>query len=205
MRPLIPSEWILGIKYSNQAVEAALDPFYAVFPKVTAAFCYALTGQIDEAQEVAQKAVNFCQETGNGWVNRWFSVVLGVVSVFKGDTSQGLKMLEADLSLLLKNGRRPFYAAVGHTLGSIYLQMAQEDSSASKKAEDYFNKVIEVAKEIGANCTLGMAYLDLGLLHKAMGEKDQARRCLSSAIQVFEECEAETRLKHAREALKSLL
>ncbi len=201
----VDGDFLLGIKYSNQAVEAALDPFYAVFPKVTAAFCYALTGQIDEAQEVAQKAVNFCQETGNGWVNRWFSVVLGVVSVFKGDTSQGLKMLEADLSLLLKNGRRPFYAAVGHTLGSIYLQMAQEDSSASKKAEDYFNKVIEVAKEIGANCTLGMAYLDLGLLHKAMGEKDQARRCLSSAIQVFEECEAETRLKHAREALKSLL
>jgi tetratricopeptide (TPR) repeat protein len=79
-----------------------------------------------------------------------------------------------------------------------------EPGFAVEKAEDHFNKAIEVAKQIGAKCTLGMAYLDLGLLHRARGQKDQARRCISTAIQVFEECEAETRLKHAREALESL-
>ena len=49
-----------------------------------------------------------------------------------------------------------------------------------------------------------MAYLDLGLLHNAKGQKDQAGRYLSTAIEVFEECEAETRLKQAKEALASL-
>lgn len=83
--------------------------------------------------------------------------------------------------------------------------MAQEDSTASKKAADYFDMTIEVAKETGAKCTLGTAHLDLGLLHKAMAEKDLARRCLSSAIQAFDECEAETHLKHAKAALESLL
>jgi len=66
------------------------------------------------------------------------------------------------------------------------------------------NKAIEVSKEIGANGTLGTAYLDLGLLHKAKGRTDQARECLSEAIQFFEQGKAETYLKQAREALASI-
>jgi hypothetical protein len=51
---------------------------------------------------------------------------------------------------------------------------------------------------------MGMAYLDLGLLHKTKGRTGKARECLSEAIRVFEKCEIETYLKQAREALASL-
>jgi len=76
--------------------------------------------------------------------------------------------------------------------------------SAGKKAEDHFNKAIEVAKEIGAKGTLGQAYLDLGLLHKAKGKTDQAREYITKAIQVLDQCETEVFLKQAKEALASL-
>jgi hypothetical protein len=47
---------------------------------------------------------------------------------------------------------------------------------ASNKAEDHFNKAIEVAEEIGAKGLLGQGYLNLGLLHKAKGKTEQAKR-----------------------------
>ncbi len=75
---------------------------------------------------------------------------------------------------------------------------------AAKKAEDHFNRAIEIAREIGAKGTLGQAYLDLGLLHRAKGKKDKARECIRTAIEVFEQCEAEAYLKQAKEALQSL-
>ena len=75
---------------------------------------------------------------------------------------------------------------------------------AAKKAEDHFNKAIEVAKEIGAKGIEGRAYLDLGHLHKVKGRSDHARDCFSKAVRIFEECEADVYLKQAKEALKSL-
>jgi class 3 adenylate cyclase/tetratricopeptide (TPR) repeat protein len=219
IRSIVMGHFILGfsayvdgdfqalIECAQRAVEVALDPFYSMFPKMLLGFGYAFTGQFQEAEDVSQEVVNFCRDFGNEWVGSFPHVALGVVSIAKGQLSQGLKMLEDDRQACLENGRRSFYTAIEHTLGSVYLQIVQgegETGFAAKKAEDHFNKAIEVAKEIGAKGTLGMAYLDLGLLHKVKGKKDQARTCISTAIQVFEECEAETRLKHAREALASL-
>ena len=75
---------------------------------------------------------------------------------------------------------------------------------AAKKAEDHLNKAIEVAREIGAKGVLGNAYLDLGLLHKAKKRPDRARECITQAIQIFEQCEAELLQKEAKKALTSL-
>ena len=110
-----------------------------------------------------------------------------------------------------------------HVMGKVYLQIVQGEGPkslsflaknigflmknipfASQKAEAHFNKAIEAAKEIGAKGILGQAYLNLCLLHRAKRRKDQARECISEAIQIFEECEAETYVKQAKEALASL-
>jgi tetratricopeptide (TPR) repeat protein len=75
---------------------------------------------------------------------------------------------------------------------------------AAKKAEDHFNEAISVAKEAGLTTFLGQAYLNLGLLHKLKGKTVKARECISNALGVFEQCDAELYLKQAREALASL-
>jgi hypothetical protein len=46
--------------------------------------------------------------------------------------------------------------------------------------------------------------LELGLLHKIKGRTDEARKCISDAVRLFEECEADVFLKQAREALAAL-
>jgi tetratricopeptide (TPR) repeat protein len=115
------------------------------------------------------------------------------------------------------------YALSEYVLGKVYSQIAegggpirlstmarnigfliQNVPFASKKAEEHFNRAIQVAREIGAKSTMGMAYLDLGLLARMKGKTEQAKKCLSEAIQIFEQSEAEGFLKKAKEALASL-
>jgi tetratricopeptide (TPR) repeat protein len=75
---------------------------------------------------------------------------------------------------------------------------------AAKKAEEHFKQAIEILKELGAKGFLGSAYLDLGLFYKARKKTQQARECISEAINIIEECEATEYLKQAKEALESL-
>ena len=75
---------------------------------------------------------------------------------------------------------------------------------ASRRAENYLRRAIEVAQEIGAKAALGMAYLDLGLVYKAKRRRDRAKEYISTAIQCFQQCEAVLYLKQAKEAMKSL-
>jgi tetratricopeptide (TPR) repeat protein len=75
---------------------------------------------------------------------------------------------------------------------------------AAQKAEEHFQRAIETATEIGARCVLAQAYLDMGQLRLTKGRNDEARKYISDAIQLFEECEADVFLKQARETLASL-
>ena len=82
--------------------------------------------------------------------------------------------------------------------------LAKDLPFASKRAEDHLHAAMEIAQEIGAKGVLGQAHFDLGLLHKAKGKKEQAKKWISEAVDLFEQCQAEVYLKRAREALESL-
>jgi hypothetical protein len=75
---------------------------------------------------------------------------------------------------------------------------------ARRKAEERLRKSLAVAEEIGARSTAGSASLDLGLLYRFMGKKEQARDCLEKAKLHFEHCEADSYLKQTEDALSSL-
>jgi tetratricopeptide (TPR) repeat protein len=137
--------------------------------------------------------------------------------------NQGLGLIEDAQRECLENGRKYLYALSHYLLGKLYLQIVEGAAPVSvslvlrnigfliknvpfakQKATENLKKTIDIAEEIGAKGLMGMAYLDLGLLHKAKGEKDRARECISMAIQLFEECEAETYLAQTKEVLESL-
>lgn len=91
-----------------------------------------------------------------------------------------------------------------YALGKAFAFQVGSLPSADRKAADHLKTGIEVCLDIGARSIAGQAYLDLGLMHMALGEKDRAGECISEAIELFERCEAETLLKQAREALESV-
>ena len=207
----------------SKAVQTAADPFYSQFSRFSMGIGYTLNRQFQEAEEALQEVASYSRGFGCELLGTPTHAFLGLVSIAKGQMGQGLKMIEETLRACHENERRSWYATIEHALGQVYLQIVNKSTpvslttmaknvgfilknvpSAGKKAEDHFNKAIEVAKEIGAKGTLGQAYLDLGLLHKAKGKTDQAREYITKAIQVLDQCETEVFLKQAKEALASL-
>jgi class 3 adenylate cyclase/tetratricopeptide (TPR) repeat protein len=204
----------------QKAVEAALDPFYAQFPKATLGSAYLFDGQLQETENVLISLLNFSEPRAIGELVGWSYLFLAPALIAKGHMRQGLNMLEKVQQLSTRNQRRVVYGLSEHIFGKTYSQIAtgpppafsilaqnigflvKNAPFAGKKAEEHFNKAIEIFREIGANGFLGMACLDLGLLYKVRKKTDQARECLSEAIHIFEECEAEVYLKQAKNALE---
>jgi class 3 adenylate cyclase/tetratricopeptide (TPR) repeat protein len=209
-------------KSCEKALEVALDPFYASFPKASLGMAFLFGGQFQEAEDVLHSLLDFSEKRAIGQLSEIAYLFLAPTLIAKGQIKQGITMLEEARQTLIRNQRSTWYAQSEYVLGKMYSQIATGPTPAfsimaknigflvrnvpfaGKKAEEHYNKAIEVAKEIGAKSILGRACLDLGLLHEAKRRKDQARECISEAINIFQECEAETYLKQAKEALTSL-
>ena len=135
---------------------------------------------------------------------------------------QGLRKLEETQEILLKNHMKVSYAQSEFILGVVYTQFITGSSPgfltlvknigsivknapfADRKAEEHFNKAIEMFKEAGAIGYLGQAVFGLGQLFKAKKRNEKARECLREAVHLFQECDAHVYLKQAKEALTSV-
>lgn len=207
----------------GKAVQIAADPFYSQFSRFCLGIGYTLKGQFQEAEEALQEVASYSRNFGCETLGTPAHALLGLGSIAKGQMGQGLKMIEEALRACHENQRRSWSATIEHALGQVYLQIVDKSAtvslttmarnvgfilknvpSAGKKAEEHFNKAIEVAKEIGAKGLQGQVYLDLGRLHKAKGKSDQARDCFIEAAEILEDCKLEVFLKQANEALASL-
>jgi hypothetical protein len=219
----IAGDFPSAIKCYQEAMAVSKDPIYKHWAGVFLGTAYLSNGQLKEAEAPLYEVVSYSQKYGYGILGTIAYAAYGIVLIEKGQMSQGLKTLEEAKQSSLKNKRRWVYAFVEYLLGSVYAEMAKGGKSidlltmaknigfliknvphASKKAEDHFNKAIKVAKEIGANGLLGPAYLDLGLFFKAKKRTKQAKECITRAIEIFVQSEANIYLKHANEALESL-
>jgi tetratricopeptide (TPR) repeat protein len=212
-----------AIECAESGLRFAADPLYSGLLGLLLGMNYASVNELDKAEIALEEVLNYSQKFGVGLVGDIASVFRGVVLIAKGQMSQGLALIREAQQTLSENQRRGQYTLTEYSLGKVYSQIAEGAGPvslsimaknigfliknvpfASRKAEKHFSRAIEVAKEIGMKGQMGMAYLDLGLLHKTKKRTEQARRCISEAIQLFEQCEAEFYLKQAREALASL-
>jgi tetratricopeptide (TPR) repeat protein len=211
-----------SLKSCEKAVEVALDPFYSQFPKISLGYAYLFDGQFQKAEDVLNSLLNFSEPSDNGLLVGWTFLYLAPALIAKGHMRKGLNMLEEAQQFSIRNQARVRYAISEYIFGKTYSQIATGPTPAfsvlaknigflvknvpfaAKKSEEHFNKAIELLKEIGAKGFLGMAYLDLGLFYKTGKRTDQVRECISEAIHIFEEREAEVYLKQAKNALQSL-
>jgi tetratricopeptide (TPR) repeat protein len=140
----------------------------------------------------------------------------------RGQIAEGLKTLEDAQDALMNNQRRAWYAYSNGLFGMVYAQMttgplptlgvlarnigflAKSIPFSAKKAEEHFNSAIDLSREIGAKAFLGLAYLNMGLLHQSRKRTDQARECLTEASRICRECDAHFYLKQAEDALKTM-
>jgi tetratricopeptide (TPR) repeat protein len=195
------------IESCQKAINLTEDPSYVRYASFVQAYAYMSNGQLTEALDRAENVLNYSRDVGTAWYETLTDPVFGAVTVALGRATEGLEHLKHAKQAAFAKQRRGLYVLLEYILGHIYLQMALADetvTSAAETAEDHFNKAITYGEKIGVKGTLGQAYLDLGLLHKAKKRRKKARKCLSKAVEYFELCEVETFLKQARAELKSL-
>ncbi len=100
-------------KSSEKAIEVALDPFYAQFPKLTLGIAYFLGGQLQEAEKVLQSSLDFSEKHGMGQISLISQCFLAPILIAKGHMKQGLEMLEKVRQNSIKNQRRVMFAVNG--------------------------------------------------------------------------------------------
>ncbi len=209
-------------KSCEKAMEVALDPAYPEFPRATLGLAYFFGGQLQEAEKVLKSSIDFSEKHGMGQVSLICQCFLTPILIAHGHMKQGTELLEKVRKNFITNQRRVWYALSEYILGEVNSQIATGPKPslsimaknigflvknvpfATKKAEEHFNKAIELLKEIDAKGFLGPVYLSLGLLYKASKRTDQARQCVLEAINIFQECGTEVYLKQANEVLESL-
>ena len=213
-----------AISYYKKALKISADPLYSQFPRTALGMSYVLVEQTLDAERELKKVLEFSKKFGVEVIGSTGELFLGVVSIMKGNIRQGINKIHKMIHIFNENGRKPWVAISEHTLGKIYLHLAEKHKPinlsiiaknifflirnlpvATKKAEKHINKAINIAQEIGANGILGQAYLDLGILHKIQKRDDKARECLERAIHFLKQTEADVYLKQANEAFDSLV
>jgi class 3 adenylate cyclase/tetratricopeptide (TPR) repeat protein len=208
----------------KRATQVSGDPYYFHIPRLLLGMSYILTGRLQKAETILREVAAYSDKFDTESIGTPAYAMLGGVLLLKGQLKSGLKMVEDAQRLFLKNERKFSYIMSEYILGTFYLQIVLKNDElslpvkiknigflikniplSSQKAEVHLNKAIETAKQIGAKGLLAQAYLDLGLLHKAKKRADQAKECISKAIKIFEEGEAESYLKQAKKAIESIL
>jgi tetratricopeptide (TPR) repeat protein len=220
---MVDGDFHRAIECCESGIRISADPFYSRLLRALLGMNYLFANQLDKAEIALEESMDYSQKFGAEELGGYASISMGLLLIAKGRMSQGLALLTEWQQTCLENQRRYLYAFSEYALGKVYSQIVEGAGPvslsimaknigfliknvpfASKKAEKHFSRAIEVAREIGAKGTMGMAYLDLGLLHKTKKKTEQARRCISEAIQLFEQCEAEFYLNQARGAFASL-
>jgi class 3 adenylate cyclase/tetratricopeptide (TPR) repeat protein len=213
----------MTIQSGQMGEKIVLDRFFRYLSTSYVASGYFLTGQLAEAQKILEELSSFSHEYGCELLELWSDLFLGAIYASQGHLTRGMTMIEEARRRSEEAGGKFILTVSYYFLGRVYKQIAEGTDSISpimivknigfllknvpfsaKKAENHFQKAIELAQEIGAKSWLGQATLELGLLHKIKGKTDEAKKCLSDAVRLFEECEADVFLKQAREELANL-
>jgi class 3 adenylate cyclase/tetratricopeptide (TPR) repeat protein len=221
--------YFLAGKYeeANKILKECLELAEQSDLKWISGIAHSILGQVALTSDPAQAAHHFEQSIANFQKTKTDPSIIdflnSIIMLTKGKLRQGVKTAEDLSGVFLENASLWDHVTVEYILGNIYLQIAtgagpktltfiaknitfliKSFPHAGDKAEYHLNKAIETANKIRAKLILGQAYRDLGLLHKSRKRKEQARECISKAIQIFKQCKAEEYLKQANEALESL-
>ncbi|MBW1996664.1 MAG: AAA family ATPase [Deltaproteobacteria bacterium] len=219
---LMIGDYEAGIRSCEKAVEAALDPFYAIFPLVGLGTACVFNEQFQKAEEVLQEALVFGEKHGIGELLALANMLIGTILIAKGQMKHGLKIFKGAQNTLFVNNRRTWYALSEFVLGMVYARMAtgplpslgimaknigflvKTAPFSAGEAEQHFLGAIDLLREIGAKGYLGLACLQLGLFYRVRKKADLARKYLSEAAKICKECDARIYLQQAKEALSSI-
>ena len=213
----------LAIQSLQNAIQVSADTLFTSGARLLLGMTYVANEQLSEAEGTFKEIMRVSEDYGFEFLGTAAQLFYGVIQIFQGNLNKGLGTIEHTARVFLESDSRYRYATASYTLGKVYAKLVGGESEkslsllarnigflvkniplAGKKAESHFSRTIEVAREMGAKGTLGLACLDLGLLYKLKKKPEKAREYISESIEIFQQCEAGGYLKKAKNALGSL-
>jgi tetratricopeptide (TPR) repeat protein len=220
---LAAGDFVTTIEYAQKAVKGCPEPYFYLWAKTVLGMSYFANGRHRDAEEIFEEIARFDQKYNSRYVGTVARFFIGVLTIIRGELGKGIGLLEDLIKFFSQSGDQYRLAGANHILGRVYLKLLQGGDKKninfivknfvfliktlpflSERAENHLNEAITVAKKIGAKGILAQALLDMGQLRKIKGLKDEAKKYIGDAIQLFEECQADAFIKHARENLISI-
>ena len=221
---LTDGDFVKAIEWFDLIITEQKDFIYYHAALLIQGMAYFLSGEYEKAESAIQKMLDYVLEDSRFlWLGTPGELYLGGVWIARGRMSDGMQKFLKARDRTLQTGYKYMYVISEYMLGNIFLQMALGEGDiglgailrnigfliknlpfAKTKAENHLKKTIVLADEIGAKNFKGQALLDLGRLYLYKKRKEEARECLTQAIEVFEQCEIETYKQKAKEILSSL-
>ncbi|MBN2283978.1 MAG: AAA family ATPase [Deltaproteobacteria bacterium] len=221
---LVQGNYPNAIASFEKQSRASCEPMFLLNGKFFLGTTYLFNSQYAEAENVLNEVNEYFEKHGYEYLGSASRAFSGMLMIVKGEFEQGIAVVENVLKEYLRQHNWYRFAVVNHSLGKVYLQLAQlpggetdlaafggnaaflKDTlpTAHETAAEYFMTAIEKAGEIGAKSVHGQACLDMGRLHKLKGKKEEAAKYLTEATHIFEQIGAEIFLKQAQEESASL-
>ena len=98
-------DFVKAVEWSQKALELSNDPIFSVWPKLVLANFFIQSEKIQEADEILQEIIPFCQHLGMEYIVVWAQSLYGVVLMAKGHFSRGMNMITEAVRLFTENGR----------------------------------------------------------------------------------------------------
>jgi tetratricopeptide (TPR) repeat protein len=159
---------------------------------------YALAGLINQALPLLEQAVEQAVAMGFMLDHSVHRVWLGEAYLLAGRLAEALTQAECALEFSRTHQERAHAAYALRLLGEIAVH---RDPPESAPAEGYYRRALALAEELGMRPLAAHCHLGLGTLYAQMGQGEQARAELSTAIAQYRAMEMTFWLPHAEAAL----
>jgi tetratricopeptide (TPR) repeat protein len=198
---LIMANWGLGLLALRQgnlsralpllerAVNICQDadlPSY--FPRLatTLGAAYTLGGRVADALSLLTRAMEQATAMESGWYQESAHLSLGEAQVRAGRLEEAQTLADRALALTRTHQARGNQAYALHLLGEI---AARREPPEIEPAESYYKQALALAGELAMRPLVAHCHRGLGILYAKIGQPEQARTTLATAMEMYQAME----------------
>ncbi|MFN0058212.1 MAG: sigma 54-interacting transcriptional regulator [Planctomycetota bacterium] len=156
------------------------NPNDIAFSYYRIASIYRTQGEIDLAQDFAEKSLEIRREHGDKMNLGYVLKLLGDLHLLRGQYLEALRCLRQSLATFEALGNKVGRLILLDLLSAPFRQVGLYD-----EARQYVDKATALARELGVECHIGAAMQSQGLLHLELGELAESETCLKHAEQAL--------------------
>lgn len=176
-------------------------PAYFPWTAATLGAAYTLGGRIANAVPLLTQALEQLMSMERVDFQALCRLHLGEAQLLAGRLEESYVLAERTLALAKERQERGDQAYALRLLGEI---AARRDLPESEGAESYYQQALALAEELGMRPLLAHCHRSLGTLYAMMGQPEQARTALSTAIEMYQAMEMTFWLPETEAALAQI-